>query len=177
MDSAIASLFRAFVSICLFRSGPQDLPASTFLLTLSAATYTLGGMGLGLLELPLASALMSALCNTIALAGLTYVALALRGHTPRAVQTVTALCGTGLVLTLLAFPVSLWLGTMDAGGGDFTLARGLWLGLTIWDVFITAYILHHALSIGFPLGLVLAISYLWFLANLAFLVIATTGPP
>jgi hypothetical protein len=102
--------------------------------------------------------------------------LALRGYTGRAVQTVTALCGTGLVLTLLAYPISFWIGPAGLANGEVELARALWFGLMVWDVFITAHILHHALSVGFPLGLVLSVSYLWFLANLAILVIVTTGP-
>ena len=177
MDSAIVALFRAFFAICLFRAGPQDLPASSFLLGVTAALYTLGGAGLGLFELPATSAVMGALCNTIGLAALTYIALLLRGYASRAVQTVTALCGTGLVLTVLALPVSLWLGASASGGSAPALAQGLWFGLMVWDVFITAHILHHALSVSFPLGLVLSTAYIWFLANLAVLVIAATGPP
>jgi hypothetical protein len=153
------ALFNLFLDICLFRKGPQDVPASLVLLRLTLITYGLSGFFVLLLSVDLLTAGLMVLIDVGLLSALTYGMLNLWNYRIRFIQTLTALLGTGTLLQLLILPVSIWMAQ------ELTAARApefpwlLSLGLIGWSIAVIAHILHHALSISRSLGLLYTLGY------------------
>ena len=71
------------------------------------------------------------------------------GYAARIFQTLTALLGTGVIISLLAIPVLLAISYVPQLAGYFGL---IMLLLIIWSLVIMAHVLRHALSVGFMLA-------------------------
>lgn len=166
MLSAAKVLFLAFFDICRLQKRPQDIPASKNLLTLCLLIYTLFSIGLVMLsDEPLDRAIAASLLEIGLIMAFTQALLQIRGKTERWVQTITALSGTGVVLSLFALPVYILL---SLNGGNETnnnpiYAFGLLIlaGLALWNIFIMAHVLRHALEVNMMSGIILAIIYIW----------------
>lgn len=155
----MTALFNLFLDICLFRKGPQDVPASTTLLWLCLTGYGLSGLAVLLAGLEPAQALLEAVVEIILLAGLCYGLLSLTNHRARFVQTLTALAGTGALLTVVAFPLVIWIGQESARHEQGILSTLLFFGLVGWSLAVTAHVLRHALSVSRILGMLYATGY------------------
>lgn len=167
------ALIQAFINIALRRLGPEHLPDSAFLLGLAAAAYMVMQALLGLsyftgLNLAL---IRSVGLDALLLAGCLWGLLRATGHRSRYRQTLTALFGTGALLSLVLWPFTL-MGTGEAGTGSSSLAVAGVIGVVLWSVAVNAHILARALSAPFILGLVVAVGY--FLLN--FLVLSQLSP-
>jgi uncharacterized membrane protein len=75
------------------------------------------------------------------------------------VQTLTALAGTGAVITFIALPIFAWLHGADRAASEAAFAWLLAVFLTLWSLAITGHIIRHALSIPYFFGLVLAVVF------------------
>ncbi|MEK7207021.1 MAG: hypothetical protein AAB134_03975, partial [Pseudomonadota bacterium] len=96
-------LWKIFLDLCLLRAGPQDLPTSTPLTALVVGAYWLTDV-IGVLDtLSWGSAVMAAVTDTLLLVAATTMALRLRQLENRLPQTLSALAGTGAVLSALAW--------------------------------------------------------------------------
>ncbi len=155
------ALIRPFLELCWLRSGPQHLPTSTLLMELTLTAHALAAFLLSLAYLAPARALAAGLAETALLAVFVTIVLYLPGHLPRYRQTLTALAGTGAMLSLLAIPVTHWLHTAKAAADPTGAPALLLLGLVGWSLAITAHILRHALNCVFTRGLVLAVVFSW----------------
>jgi len=160
VTDSIIILGRAYFDLCLFRRRPQDLPASQWLMGITLAVYAAAGMALLPFELGPRSALLAALTDLLLLWGGTLLLLQLFRHPRRSTQTITALAGAGVIITILALPVAFWLTYSHERGFDITLPSLLWLLLFGWNVFVTARILQHALSTNFAIGLLIAFAFI-----------------
>jgi hypothetical protein len=145
------ALVRLLVDICLLRRGPQDLPYSQELargMVLAFAGVKLGSA----LWLDIPDPFLRSLLSLALLLALPWMLLAIRGHRPRYLQTLTAFAGTGLLFSLLFLPV-VWLAAdLPPVAPDVTpepaqLAVG-WLTLALlgWKLVINGHILRHALD-------------------------------
>lgn len=153
-------LISVFLDIALHRRGPQDLPASQFLvglllvLDLAAGLVSLqvGGSSNG----PQALALL-----VDALAYLAYIWIVLRifRRQRRFKQTASALLGTEILLYLLGMPLLLWSRTLDTGDATQTIPALLYVALIIWSIDIGGYVLSRALERPYILGVVIVVLY------------------
>lgn len=148
-------LLKLFLDICLYRKGPQDLPASGFLFRLVLAVY----LALGTLLLaPDTGWLQAALQTATEMAmGLAVVAALLYtiNRPTRFLSVATAWLGTDALISALCVPPLQLL----AGAGAGQLLGVLWMALIGWHVAIVAHIVRHALSQPLPIGFVVAILY------------------
>lgn len=80
----------------------------------------------------------------------------LMGYAARIVQTLVALLGTDIIITLLATPVVLAKNNASELSGYFEI---ILLLLIIWSLVIMAHILRHALSVTFLLAGLFAFGY------------------
>ena len=151
------ALIRPFVSICLLRLRPQDLPASSLLLALSVLAYTAcTALAHSALLSPL-DAVIGGAVDALLLCGLTLSLLALHRRWARAVQTLTALVGAGTVTTLVAIPFLAWrVGVMRAGA-PAGIEMAFIAMIVVWNLAVIAHVLRHALSTSFAVGVVIAI--------------------
>ena len=152
------ALFDLFLDICLFRKGPQDVPAGMALLKLCLLSYGLSGLVVLLLNTPAPVAILQILLDLVLLAGLLRLALLARRHPQRFEQTLSALTGTGTLIGLLALPVMIWI-VRQGADGDIQLPSLLLLGLMAWSIAVMAHILRHALDVPIWAGALGALGY------------------
>ncbi|MDG4549555.1 MAG: hypothetical protein P9F19_04855 [Candidatus Contendobacter sp.] len=152
------ALFELFLDICLFRKGPQDVPAGMALLKLCLLGYGLSGLAVLLLSTPAPVAILQILLDLVLLAGLLHLALLARRHPRRFEQTLSALTGTGTLMGLLALPMMVWI-VRQGPNGDTQLPALLLLGLMAWSITVMAHILRQALDIPVWAGALGALGY------------------
>ena len=159
--SALRALVNPFIQICLLRQGPQDLPTSGILLAIALSAHTIMSMVLSHLSLGTLRALLAGVLDTVLLVVLTGTLLFVQRRKARLIQTVTALAGTGAIITFLALPLSGWLHGADQAAGEGGFALLLLLILTGWSLAVAGHIFRHALSVPYFIGLVLAAVFYW----------------
>jgi len=151
------ALVNPFVQIAFLRCGPQDLPASMFLLKLTLAAHALLGVLMFANRLSLVQALLAGAISTLVMCALTASLLFANRRSARIVQTLTAMAGSDVVVGIVALPVAAWLhGTVD-GAVASGLPGLLFLVLVVWNLVVAGHVLRHALSSPLPLGIVLAL--------------------
>ncbi len=151
MDS-LRILWSTFFDICRLRLKPQDLPHSNALLGVTLLAYTILSVLLSLLQFSAQEALLSALVDTCLLVILISSLLFFTNHSTRITQTLTALAGTNCILGIISFPLMLWFGFSEGG---MSIPILLLLTLIVWNMFIYAHIIHHALTVPFFVGALL----------------------
>jgi hypothetical protein len=156
---SLRAIVNPFVQICLLRQGPQDLPTSGILLAIALAAHLLMTVLLSNVSLGASSAIFWGVLNTALMVVLTVAVLYLQRRNARVVQTLTALAGTGAVITLVALPISGWLHGADQAAGEGGFALLLVLFLTGWSLAVVGHIFRHALSVPYFMGLVLAVVF------------------
>ena len=154
-------LFRLFLAVCLFRKGPQDVPASRVLLGLSFGLNLSVSFLLGTLEQGPFEAVLKSLVADILL--LIRIALlhVIRHHPDRLVQTASAVFGSDTLISLLAFPWLL-LGTIWPDLQPLTTL--MMLGFMIWGQLILAQLLKIAL--GWPTIAGLGVAFLYLMISM-----------
>jgi len=161
MLTALSTISKAFLDICLLRKGPQDLPKSTELLVLCLFMYTLIDVLLTVQSRPFADALMVSFVDVGFLLLVTFLILKQHKHLERWHQTMTALFGTGVILGIFIFPLVF---------GGFQNQYEAWLQqiivllfliMVIWNVAVLAHIVRHAISTTTGIGIMIAILYVW----------------
>lgn len=148
-----------FWSICTLQKGPQDLPASGLLLTV---VFFLGflldlvNLSIAVPETPLFTLAIMAIVYVITLISSLSVLMWLMRYQQRVVQTLTALLGTGTMISLFAFPALIMLQHKPDEPSLFGLFI---LGINLWNLAVSAHILRFALSVSMLMAGVLAFGY------------------
>ncbi|MDX1514772.1 MAG: hypothetical protein R3174_13625 [Gammaproteobacteria bacterium] len=106
-------------------------------------------------------AILAGITDTALVLFLTGTLLYAHRQRSRILQTLTAMTGTGAVMTLVAIPIFSWLYGIEKSGGGSPLAGLLVLGLIAWSLGISGHILRHALSIPYFLGIFIAFVFFW----------------
>ena len=170
MSSAGKVFFFAFFEICRLRKGPQDIPESRNLLSLCLCTYGLLSIGLGMfIETP-GNAILAGMLEVALLMFITQVMLQIGGKTKRWTQTVTAISGTGIIISLFALPFYFMTDFNVTQEVAATSGQGLGLlflaVLACWNIVVVAHIFRHAMEIHFIMAMILALSYIWLVFTL-----------
>jgi hypothetical protein len=162
-------LIRAWFEICLLRRAPQELPASAYLLGLSLCCYGLVSVLVSSQSYPFSKALLLAAVDLGLLVLFVWSLLYLQRKPARINQTLSALAGTGSLMGVIALPLLLAIGPETVAEPVPAPLLSLWLLLLLWNLFVMAHIIRHALSSSFAIGF--GISLLYALLNMQ--VIAT----
>jgi len=149
------SLIKLFFDICLLRKGPQDIPASSALLTLLIPIYA----GISFLILILSSAAINAILQVFVELFLVLasckVILSLAKKTERYQQTASALLATDSLISLFALPAMAALIGQGSALAFFSV-----VSLMLWHWIISGHIFSHALEQPFSFGLGVAFLYI-----------------
>ena len=148
----------AFLQICLFRQGPQILPASGFLLGLLVVLNAITGVAGLLAEFLLPAAILITIAHVSIGLGLAYLILLVSMKVSRALQTLTALSGTGAILNVISM-LLIWL--LPEEGQQQNIISMLLIGVLFWSIFIIGGIFRHALSISLAMGVLTSIGYVF----------------
>ena len=167
------ALARRFWNICLFRSGPQDVPLSgSLLLALVALNLVLDFAIVMRPGLTPERVFVFVVISDAAALGVVYVGLVVLGYARRALQTLTALAGTGLVFDALQLPAQILATTLPPLAAVLTL---LFLALQVWNLAVIGYIFHHAFSIHWLPAALLTLGYLLLAVKLSGLLLPAMG--
>ena len=149
-------LIVVIIDICLFKRGPQDVPASWLLFGLALIAYLIVGELLLMVEANWLEAALQALMEAGLLLGFCWVVLYLTGKAPRFLQTATALLATDAIIST---PGALFL-QWWAARPEIRLFQMALFALMIWHIAVVTHILRHALSRPVVYGAVLAVLYI-----------------
>ncbi len=156
------ALIAAFVRIALRQAGPDCLPASGFLVLVVGASYALLQLITGWVDYGIHPRLGLVIVVDLALlAAFAWAVLRVGGKTSRFPQTLTALFGTGILLSLINLPFSLWRAGSVPGEQLPAITVAVGLALVIWSVIIGGHIYARALSQTYAVGLLIAVLHLF----------------
>ncbi|OOG22312.1 hypothetical protein B1C78_15325 [Thioalkalivibrio denitrificans] len=158
------AIIRPFLQLTLLQIGPQDLPASRTLLLIAAGAYAVVGTLVGLSFYAPPSAVAQTLAELGVMALVVHLALYLRGHPERFMQTYTGLAGISAVLGTVALPLVHTVARGVPPSGETPVLAGLAYLLVLgWLLAAYGNVLRHALSLQrLSFGVVLAMLYLVF---------------
>ena len=153
------ALLILFWRISRLQKGPEDVPASTvlfMLLLMLSLLLDFVSTRLGIAEVRAFEVLLIVVVANASILALTAMLLQVFGYVQRILQTLIAILGVSIFITVLAMPVLLALQSRmdDPGGWGMVL-----LLLEVWHLMIMAHILRRALSVSMLLGLMLATGY------------------
>ncbi len=153
---------RVFWEICRLKANPQGLPKSQYLLlSVILASIVIDSFSSSILIPNLTHieiVQIIVLYNLILLSSV-YLLLKLVGYSERSIQTIAAIAGSGLLISLVLLPALLTLNTAVDAVKSFAL---LILVDNVWRIAVNAHIFRHALSISLLMAMILSVSYLLF---------------
>ena len=152
-------LILAFVDIMLHRRGPEDLPSSKFLLGLLLAASL--GLDLTITLWSGGSGRMVAVGALVTVLNLWFVWALLRtfGRERRFRQTMIAVLGADLVLSLLHAPVIPFLEVPDPQQPTVTIPMLLTTLVFFWSIDINAFVFSRALERPYLLCVAIVVAY------------------
>ncbi|WP_133490248.1 hypothetical protein [Alcanivorax sp. 24] len=153
------ALIRLFWRLSLFRKGPEDMPyAPPLLVILLVAWLIMQGLSANLqTSLPAGQLIAVQWISLSLVTAVTTAALAFKSLLTRWVQTMMALLGLDLLLSLVALPL---LVVNMAAAQPIPIIDGLYFMLVSWQLAVQSFIYHRSLDVSPLLGLALAFSLL-----------------
>lgn len=166
----MAAIILVFWRICTFRGGPDAVPSSTLFLTLvilANAVVSLIASSFLQSVLPQPAApdttdftivsdgfnlVTTIIVSQASTAGLVWLILTLMNFPQRLYQTLTALFGTDIIITLVSAAVVMLTTFLSP-----VLSQVAFLGMFFWTVGTFGYILHKAVEISLGFGIAAAL--------------------
>lgn len=149
-----------FFQLSLFRSSPEHLPSHWNCTLLAAAAYVFLGLLLSLLDH--STAVLQVFIDMAILALLTAVGLRMTNKMPRLPQTLSALFGINIVVTLVSWPLlrhlQVWLDPDLSGSKQLMLIIGV--ALLVWNLAAVSLVFRRAMEIGTLMAAVVSLNYL-----------------
>lgn len=150
----------AFIEIALHRRGPEQLPASSWLLAVVVIAYLGSAFAVAqFLELTPKARLVSVALDFALYCGFLWTVLKLYARERRWPQVLTALLGTEALLGFLVVPLLAWERLLGAAGADATLPALLWFIIVVWSVDIAAFVLARAIERPYALTVAVMLAY------------------
>lgn len=155
----MASVLQTYVNMLQLKAGPQDVPATNRVFLGSVAA--LAGVSLMVattihpVELALARIGLDLLLQAVVVGSL----LQWVGHPRRFRQTYSAMCGTGVLLVLLMWPLIDILHDRTPEETITGFATIALFGLYGWSIAVIGHILRHALELPMAQAVLLAVGY------------------
>lgn len=151
-------LIKLFYQIVIFQKGPQDVPASRWLLRLLVLLYMAINFLIVKISTDTFNALLQVGVEVLLIITFAWALLAFAGKPERFRQTAMALLGSDAMISLFALPAIASL----IGQGN-ALALVVVVAMMLWHWLVTGHILRHALSQPFIFAL--GVAFLYILAS------------
>ncbi len=142
--------FRLFFDLCLFRQPAENVPRSDTLLFCTGVAAIVTGALNALPDERISSALLLAATQILLFAAIIWIALRLRGHRERWVQTMTGIYGAVTVLQLMTMPLSSWHARLiipETQGMALTLPLMAIAAISIWSLAVMSSVLRQAMQV------------------------------
>lgn len=144
-----------FFQISIFQKGPQDVPATRFVLKLLLPIYVAINYLILLLNGVASTAPLQILADFTLMVLFYWPLLYFAGKTARFPQTLAAIIGCDIIVNFFALPA---IATLNSHANS--LAYFAMFGLLLWHWLISGHILRHALDRPLFFGLGLALLYI-----------------
>ena len=145
--SPVNSLLILFFDLIRLRRGPQDLPASQNLLTITGFLLIVTAILGDQMNNDFSGRLVFALCQVAILTATVWGILALNQKSERVVQTLTAFYGTSVLIQLLVWPFRSWLLSMpEEARQQATVPLFAVVVFAIWSFVVMVHIYRNALD-------------------------------
>ncbi len=158
------TILKSFLALCLLRMRPQDLPAVPALAVYAVVCYVAAGLLVAVQYISYAGAFGLVLLHALLFGFLIWLLLWIRLMLNRFLQTFTALFGASAVLDLVSVPLVIWQQSMNSGDEMMTMgivaALLLWAWM-FWSLLVIGHILRHAIDTILPIGVLLALLYMF----------------
>ncbi len=155
-------LIRIFWAICRLQTGPQNLPKGRNLLISAVLAGILVDSFASSILIPDLSGfqifLTVTMYNVMILVAV-YLLLMIIGYQERGIQTLTAIAGSGLFISLVLLPGLMMMSLADEDVKSFALFI---LIDNVWRIAVNAHIFRHALSVNLLMAMIVSVSYLLF---------------
>ncbi|PHS68117.1 MAG: hypothetical protein COB23_09750 [Methylophaga sp.] len=148
-----------FFDLCLFKAGPEDVPASSWLMKITLVIYFILGIAIGRIDSTWNASLFISLADLLVMMLAINVLLRFRGFQARYQQTVTAMAGAGCCLGIIGFPVLVLFYQVGEQARFSSIAMLLMVGLMFWSLMVTAHILRKSLEIKPGTAAAITIAY------------------
>ncbi len=148
-----------FPGLALFLRSPAQLPWNPALLIPSLAAYLLVGQWILGDARPFSDILLQIGIETGLLAAISAIALRLQGHGERFVQTLHALIGVNLIISLLGYPLVELLPEPAGNERPGTLVFQFSLLLLVWNLAAISLIFRRAFEISTLFAAFLSFGY------------------
>ena len=136
-----------FVSLSLFRSSPANLPTSQACLAITIVAYYAVGLALLLDQRSALQIFFQVAIDVFMLALICYLVLRFLGKPQRFLQTLTALVGVGLIISIAASPLYLMTNEADLEAGNAPIILQLNLAVLIWNLAAISLIFKRSFEI------------------------------
>jgi hypothetical protein len=143
--------------ICLFRKGPEDLPANKNLMLSIIAASIVVSVWLGTKIYDTQISVLSSIAGLFFSFAFTKILLNKRPE--RFMQTFTAMLGTVTLINLISLPIVSPLSNDELNANLTSILSFLSFGLFIWIVIIYGFIFSRAMSSTFSQGIAISIGY------------------
>lgn len=148
-----------FVNICLFKAGPENVPASHWLLKMTLMMYFIMGVVISRIDSSWVVSLFTSLTDILVMIVVTGLLLQFRGFKSRFQQTLTAMAGAGTCLGIVGAPVVLLFNQVSEQERVSSYAMLLMIAVMFWSLMVTAHIFRRSLEIKPGMAAVLTIAY------------------
>jgi len=152
------SSLRLYIRVCLFMASPADLPYSPASVVMTLVAYFATAVFLLGDQYDIGRILSLIVVEGVILYVISYLVLKARGLSVRLLQTLSALFGSGLVISLIGVPLLLLVPDADSGESG-ALARNLNLTLLLWSLAVISLIFKRAFEISTIAAGFLAFNY------------------
>lgn len=153
-------LIKVFWDLCRLKAGPQDLPKGRNLLVsaiLAGIIIDSFATSMFMPKLSDFDIIKTVAIYNLLLLSAVYFLLKLIGYAERGMQTVTAIAGSGLFISLVLLPGLVMLDLAEEQANSLALFI---LIDNVWRIAVNAHIFRHALSISLLMAMILSVSYL-----------------
>ena len=173
------SYFRLFFDLCLFRQPAENVPRSDTLLFLTGVAAIVTGAFNALPGEQVSSALLLATTQILLFAVVIWIALRLRGHRERWVQTMTGICGAVTILQLVTIPLASWHARLilpETQGMALTFPLIAIAAISIWTLAVMSSVLRQAMQVPVGAAVLIIIGCQALLLMIVFSFFSSPGP-
>jgi hypothetical protein len=156
----LSTLISIFFEICLLKKGPQALPHSRFFFQIILITYIMTNVVMLILfEDDLFYAVCAIVLDLLLVFGLLHVILMTANKIDRFMQTVIAVMGTNIIMSVGVMVAQFWYDLAETETAK-ELPGLLALVLFGWNIVVLGHIFRHALNTLFSIGILLSVGYI-----------------
>lgn len=160
MYYGVMEIISRFIDMCFFRAAPSDVPASPSLLTITLLSYFVLSVLINLLDLAWGVGILVSFIDVLIMLVVVKLLLQFRGFQSRYQQTITALAGTGVCMSIVAYPVMWRFYQLEPEQQATSFSMLLMVAVLLWSLMIMAQILRQSLEVRAGTAMMITIAYI-----------------